>query len=301
MGKIVKTISADGAVICFCADTTDIAAEAERLHTTSAVVTAAMGRLMTAASIMGSMLKGEQSSLTLRVAGGGPIGSLIAVSDSQGNVRAYATNPVVELPLNSRGKLDVGGAVGKDGFLNVIKDFGFGEPYAGHIPLVTGEIAEDITSYYATSEQIPTVCGLGVLVNPDLTVRSAGGYLIQLLPGADDSTIDRLEQNINALPPVSSMFDTGMTPADIAFKALEGFEPQILDEYEVEYRCNCTRERVEQAFLSMGTAELLDMADQQEPTEALCHFCNKKYYFTSEELKKLAKEGKRVDKNEEIE
>ncbi len=300
MGKIVKTISADGAVICFCADTTDIAGEAERLHKTSAVVTAAMGRLMTAASMMGSMLKGEQSSITLRVSGGGQVGSVIAVSDYQGNVRAYATNPIVELPLNSHGKLDVGGAVGHEGFLNVIKDFGSGEPYSGHVPLVTGEIAEDITSYYAVSEQIPTVCGLGVLVNPDLTVKSSGGYLIQLLPGADEGTIDRLEKNIETLPPVSSMFSSGMTPADIAFKALEGFDPQILEEYEVEYRCNCSRERVERAFRSMGSGELLDMAREQERTEALCHFCNKRYYFTPQQLEKLAGDVKKVDKNDQM-
>lgn len=287
MGKLVRSIARDGAVMCCAVDATDIAGAAEQIHKTSAVVTAGLGRLMAAAAMMGAMLKGKDDSVTLRVNGGGPSGSLIAVSDASGNVRGYSENAVVELPLNSRGKLDVGGAVGKDGFLSVIKDIGLKEPYIGQVPLVSGEIAEDITSYYAVSEQIPTVCGLGVLVNPNLTVQAAGGYLVQLLPGADEETIERLEKNINALPPVSQMIESGMTPEQICFAALEGFSPEILDETSVGYVCNCSRERVERALLSLGREELRAMRDEEEQTEVGCQFCNKKYRFNKEDLAEL--------------
>lgn len=284
MGKLVRSIARDGAVMCCALDATDIAGAAEQIHKTSAVITAGLGRLMTAAAMMGAMLKGRDDSVTLRVNGGGPSGSLIAVSDASGNVRGYAENAVVELPLNSRGKLDVGGAVGKDGFLSVIKYIGLKEPHIGQVPLVSGEIAEDVTSYYAVSEQIPTVCGLGVLVNPNLTVKAAGGYLVQLLPGADDGTVERLEQNINALPPVSQMIQSGMSPEQICLAALEGFSPEILDETNVGYVCNCSRERVERALLSLGREELRAMRDEEEQTEVGCQFCNKKYRFGKEDL-----------------
>lgn len=293
MGQLIRMISEDGGVACHCVDSTDMAAQAERIHQTSAVVTAALGRLMTAASIMGANLKAEDGSVTLRLNGGGPSGSLIAVSDSRGNVRGYVANPVVELPLNQYGKLDVSGAVGKEGFLSVVKDLGFGEPYVGQSPIVSGEIAEDITSYYAVSEQIPTVCALGVLVNPDLTVRAAGGYVVQLLPGAGEEAIGRLEQNLEGMEPVSSMIDRGMTPEQIARRALEGFEPQLLDETAVEYRCNCSRQRVEGAFLAMGREDLQEMAEDQKDTEVCCHFCNRKYTFKPEEIKKLMENARK--------
>ena len=190
MGKIVRTLSKDGLVMCCAVDSTDAVARMEQIHKTSAVVTAAEGRLLTAASIMGTMLKSTKDSVTLRMEGDGPVGMLIAVSDGTGNVKGYVGNPIVEIPLNKQGKLDVSGAVGSEGFLYVIKDMGMKEPYIGQVPIISGEVAEDITNYYATSEQVPTVCGLGVLVNPDLTVSAAGGYLLQLLPGATDAEID---------------------------------------------------------------------------------------------------------------
>lgn len=288
MGKLIRAISADGGVVCYCADTTDIASKAEQIHTTSAVVTAALGRLLTAASLIGVTLKGEKPSITLRLAGDGPASPVIAVADSQGNVRGYVGKPVVELPLNQYGKLDVAGAVGRQGTLSIVKDLGFGDPYIGQVPLVSGEIAEDITSYFATSEQIPTVCALGVLVNPDLTVKAAGGYLIQLLPGADDNTIDRLEANMEAMAPVSTLIAQGLTPTQVMEKALAGFEPQIIEEAQVEYRCDCSRQRVERALISVGKADLLQMAQEQETSEVSCHFCNKVYAFTAAEIKKLA-------------
>lgn len=293
MGRLIRAISQDGGIMMCAVDSTDIVGKMEQIHKTSAVVSAALGRLLSAASMMGSMLKGAQDSVTLRLAGNGPTGSVIAVSDSRGNVRGYVANPVVELPLNQYGKLDVGGAVGKEGSLYVIKDLGLKEPYIGQTPIVSGEVAEDITSYFAASEQIPTVCGLGVLVNPDLTIRSAGGYLIQLLPGVEDEAIDRLEANVNALDPVSKMLDDGLTPEQICYRALDGFQPQILDTFPVEYRCNCTRGRVEKMLISLGDKELADMAQSGETTEICCHFCDKKYHFTPEEIEVLRRESQK--------
>lgn len=290
MGKLVRTISHEGGVICIALDSSDMVARLEQIHKTSAVVTAAEGRLLTAASMMGSQLKNRSDSVTLRLEGNGPAGHLIAVADGGANVKGYVQNPVVELPLNPKGKLDVSGAVGKEGFLYVIRDLGMKEPYVGQVPLVSGEVAEDITSYYAVSEQIPTVCGLGVLVNPDLSVRAAGGFLVQLLPGATDEEIDRLEQNINAMKPVSQLIEEGLSPKDIAFMALAGFEPEVLDEYEVGYVCDCSRQRVERALISIGPKELLQMAEEEEKIEVGCQFCDKIYTFSSEELRRLAQE-----------
>ena len=292
MGKLVRIITKDGAVLASAMDSTNIVARAEQIHKTSATVTAAMGRLLTAASLMGSMIKQEDTSVTLRVDGGGPIGSMIAVSDKQANARATATNPIVELPLNQYGKLDVGGAVGTDGLISVIRDYGYGEPQTGHCRLVSGEIGEDITQYFATSEQIPTVCALGVLVNPDLTVASAGGMLIQLLPGADDGTIAKIENNLKDLPPVSSMIRDGLTPSDILERALKGFELEVLDELDTQYRCDCSRDRVEKALISLGAEELENMANEPHKTTVSCHFCDHSYTFTAEDLRNLSKKLK---------
>lgn len=292
MGRIVRTLSADGSVLAVGIDTTDVVARAEQIHKTSAVVTAALGRMLTAASMMGSMLKGDNDTLTLRINGKGATGTVAAVSDSRGNVKGYAVNSVVEIPLNSKGKLDVGGAVGTDGALTVIKDLGLKEPYVGQVPIVSGEIAEDITSYYAISEQIPTVCSLGVLVNPDLTVRAAGGFLVQLLPFADESYIDIIEKNIETIPSATQMLDGGMSPEEIALKALDGIEANVLDSWDIAYKCDCDRERVEKALISIGEEELEDMARQDEPTKVECHFCDNKYSFTSNEIRKLLKSAK---------
>lgn len=289
MGKTVRYISEDGAIVMVAVDSTDIVYRAEQIHKTSAVVTAALGRLLTAASLMGSMLKGKDDSVTLKLAGDGPAGSVIAVSNSSGNPRGYVQNPVVEIPLNAYGKLDVSGAVGKNGYLYVIRDLGFGEPYIGQTPIVSGEIAEDIASYYANSEQIPTVCALGVLVDRDLTVKKAGGYLIQLLPGAPEEDISALEENIRSIAPVTVMLDEGKSIDDICHIALKGFEPQLLDESMSEYRCNCSRDRVKQALVSIGREELEKLAQEQEETQIECHFCDKKYVFSKEEILDLLK------------
>ena len=289
MAKIVRTISHDASVVATAIDATDIVAEIEKIHKTSAVVTAALGRLTIAASLIGNGLKGEDDSVTIRMDGGGATGCLIAVSDSHGNVKSYVSNPIVEIPLNQYGKLDVAGAVGKDGRLSVVKDLGLKDPYVGQVPIVSGEIAEDIANYFAISEQIPTVCGLGVLVNPDLTVKAAGGYLIQLLPFADESCIDKLEANVNTLQPVTVMLDSGMSAEDIAKRVLRGLEPDLLDEFEVFYKCDCNKSRVEKALVSLGREELNKMADEEEQIEVCCHFCDKKYNFTREEIIELSK------------
>lgn len=290
MSELVRMISVDGTLTVMAVDSTDMINEMERIHKTSAVTSAALGRLLTAASLMGSVLKGKDDSVTLRLNGGGPAGSVIAVSDSDGNVRGYVENPVVEIPLNKKGKLDVAGAVGTDGSLTVMKDLGLKEPYIGQIPIVTGEIAEDITSYYAVSEQTPTVCALGVLVNPDLTIRAAGGFLIQLLPTAQDDTIDLVEKCIEGIPSVTQMLTSGMDPEKICRSVLKEFELDRLDGSNPEYKCNCSRERVKKALISVGKAELEDMA-KDNGTEVCCHFCDKKYRFTPEDIIRLARES----------
>lgn len=287
MGKIVRYITEDGSAFIIVADTTDVVAEAERIHKTSAVTTAALGRLLTAASMMGDMLKGKDDSITLRLAGGGPAGSIIAVSDSNGNARGYVQNPIVEIPLNDKGKLDVKGAVGTNGYLYVMKDIGLKEPYVGSTQIVSGEIAEDITNYFAVSEQTPSVCALGVLVNPDLSVKKAGGFIIQLLPGCPDSIIDKIEYAMNDIEPITVMLDKGMTPDEIAARAMNNINIEKLDEYDISYKCNCSKERVEAAIISTGMDTLQEMVDSGENAEVECHFCDKKYVFSPDEIKKL--------------
>lgn len=287
MGKIVRYITDDGSAFVIAADTTDVVARAEQIHKTSAVNTAALGRLMTAASMMGDMLKGKDDSITLRLNGGGPAGSVIAVSDSDGNVRGYVQNPVVEISLNEAGKLDVKGTVGTNGYLFVMKDIGLNEPYVGQTQIVSGEIAEDITNYYATSEQTPTVCALGVLVNPDLTVAAAGGFMIQLLPGCPEEMIDKIEYAMQDIEPVTTMLSNGMSPDDIAKRALKNISIDKLDESKIEYRCNCSKERVEAALISTGRESLEEMAASDEDTCVECHFCDRVYKFTPDDIKKL--------------
>lgn len=286
MGKLIRCITSEGAVMATCVDTTDIVSQAEQYHKTSAVITAALGRLLTAASMMGNMLKGKEDTITLKIAGEGPAGTLVAAGDADGNVRGYVTNPVVELPLNPKGKLDVGGAVGA-GTLYVVKDLGMKDPYVGQIPLTTGEVAEDITSYYAISEQIPTICALGVLVNPDLTVKTAGGFIIQLLPGYTDADITKLEDSVKDLEPVTKMLSDGMDPEKILRTALKNFEVEVLYSQEVSYKCKCSRERTESALMCIGIEDLEEMAADEKDTEVCCHFCNNKYVFTPEDIKKI--------------
>ena len=291
MGKLIRCITSDGLVMATALDSTDIVAEAERLHKSSAVVTAALGRLLTATSMMGNALKGKNNTITVKLDGDGPAGALIAVADSNGDVRGYAVNPVVEIPLKENGKLDVCGAVGTQGTLYVIKDLGLKEPYNGFVPIATGEIAEDIASYYAISEQIPTVCALGVLVNPDLTVRVAGGYIIQLLPAAHgyEEVITKLENNIKVMKPITTLLDEGKTIEEIVEIALTGFEVEVLEEQTAAYKCNCSRVRFEKALKSLNREELTEMADEMEKAETVCQFCGSVYTFTSDEIRSFLK------------
>ena len=259
MAKLVRAISDMGGVVIAAIDSTDIVSEMERIHKTSAVVSAALGRLLTASQLMGAMLKSRDDSVTLRIKSDGPIGNITVGCDGVGNCKGYVQNPVVEIPLRADGKLDVGTAVGKNGNLYVIKDIGLKDPYVGNIPLVSGEIAEDITAYYAYSEQIPTVCGLGVLVNPDLTIKRAGGYLIQLLPGATDEEITMLENNLKNVPSITKFFEQGKDVYDVINTLLDGFNPNVLDEDTVQYHCDCNRERVEKALISIGIKDLQEI------------------------------------------
>lgn len=289
MGKLVRMIDEEGTLSVIAADSTDIVREMRSIHGTSKVCSAALGRMLTAATMMGSTLKGKNDSITVKINGGGPCGTVLAVSDSDGNVRGCIGKTDISLPLNKKGKLDVAGAVGKDGFVTVIKDLGLKEPYIGKTPIVSGEIAEDITSYYAVSEQIPTVCALGVLTEHDNgEIICAGGFMIQLLPTADDTIIERVEESIKDLPPVTKMLSDGMTPEEICKKALSKFNLQLLDETDTAYRCTCSRERVEKALIATGKSGLSEMAED-ETTEVVCNFCHKKYHFSKEEIQKMLK------------
>lgn len=289
MGKIVRYITKDGSAFIIAADSTDAVYKMERIHKPSAAVTAGMGRLMTAASLMGVMLKDKDDSVTLRFNGNGPAGCVIAVSDWQGNCRISVENPIVELPLNSKGKLDVSGALGNSGYLYVVKDIGLKEPFIGTTQIVSGEVAEDITNYFAVSEQTPSVCSLGVLINPDLTVNCAGGFLIQLLPGCPENIIDVLEKNISVLPPVTQMLSGKMTVDEMAVKAMGGLDLDKLDETEFTYKCNCSRQKAQAAMLAAGKKELEDMLKDGKPAVVECHFCDKRYEFDLDDIKSLIK------------
>ena len=289
MKNLIRMISDNGQLSVMAVDSTNIVTEMKRIHSTSKVCSAALGRLLTAASLMGSMLKGEGDSLTVKINGNGPCETVLAASDSRGNVRGYIGNAKVKLPLNEKGKLDVKGAVGTDGSLTVIKDLGLKEPYVGQTPIVSGEIAEDITSYYAVSEQIPTVCALGVLVDPDTeNIICSGGFIIQLLPYAEDETITKLEKDLESVEPVTTMLFNGMSPEEMCRTVLKSFSLEKLDEAEVEYRCTCSKERVVKALIATGKDGLSEMA-QDDVTEVVCNFCNKKYHFPKDEILSLLK------------
>ncbi len=289
MKNLIRMISDNGQLSVMAVDSTNIVTEMKRIHSTSKVCSAALGRLLTAASLMGSMLKGEGDSLTVKINGNGPCETVLAASDSHGNVRGYIGNAKVKLPLNEKGKLDVKGAVGTDGSLTVIKDLGLKEPYVGQTPIVSGEIAEDITSYYAVSEQIPTVCALGVLVDPDTeNIICSGGFIIQLLPYAEDETITKLEKDLESVEPVTTMLFNGMSPEKMCRTVLKSFSLEKLDEAEVEYRCTCSKERVVKALIATGKDGLSEMA-QDDVTEVVCNFCNKKYHFPKDEILSLLK------------
>lgn len=294
-GKLTRYLSGDGAVVCSVLDGTEMCREMERIHKTSAVCTAALGRLSMAASLIGYTLKNPGDTVTVRLDGGGPAGTLLAVADDLGNVKSYVDHPIVELPLNAKGKLDVAGAVGTDGTLFVIKDLGMKEPYSGQTALVSGEIAEDVTQYFADSEQVPTACGLGVLVNPDLTVACAGGYLVQLLPFAPESDIAQLEENLKDITGVTDLMQSGMDADAIAQKLLAGLNAEQLDASEPEYACDCSRARTEQMLRALDVKTLREMAAEMPEIEACCHFCNNKYVFTPAEISAMADSKEKQD------
>ncbi len=288
---IVRATAADGQVRAFAATTRNLVETARQMHGTSPVATAALGRLLTGGAMMGSMMKGENDLITLQIRGDGPIGGLVVTADSKARVKGYVHEPLVMLPASEEGKLDVGGAVGR-GRLQVIRDVGMKEPYVGQVDLISGEIAEDLTYYYAVSEQVPSAVALGVLMNKDNTVRQAGGFILQLMPFAEEAVIARLEQKLTEVTHISGLLDEGMTPEEILEYVLADFAPKILEKVSTEYYCNCSKERVEKAVASVGKKDLQEMIEEGKSIEVNCHFCDKKYEFTVEELKNLMKNTK---------
>ena len=288
---IIRATAANDQIRAFAAVTTEMVETAREHHNTSPVATAALGRLLTAGAMMGSMMKGEKDVLTLQIKAGGSLQGITVTADSQGNVKGYVGNPDVCIPANSKGKLDVAGAVGP-GFLTVIKDMGLKEPYSGQVMLQTCEIAEDLTYYFATSEQVPSAVGLGVLMNKNNTVRQAGGFIVQLMPFAEEEVISRLEQNVQKINSVTNLLEEGHTPESLLEKVLEGFDMQINEKMDTRFHCNCSKERVAKALISIGRKELNEMIQEGKPIEMNCHFCNTNYNFTVEELKEILRRCK---------
>ena len=289
---IVRATAANNQIRAFAATTKETVEAARQAHNTSPVATAALGRLLTGGAMMGSMMKNDSDMLTIQIKGDGPIGGLTVTADSKGNVKGYVEHPEVMLPPNAQGKLDVAGALGI-GLISVIKDMGLKEPYVGQTILQTSEIAEDLTYYFATSEQVPSSVGLGVLMEHDNTVKQAGGFIVQLMPFVDDDVVDRLEANIKKISSVTSMLNKGMTPEEILEEVLDGFEVEVKDTMPAQFYCNCTKERVEKAIISIGKKDIQEMIEDGKPIEVKCHFCGKSYEFSVEELKTLIKKATR--------
>ncbi len=292
MDYMVRATAADSQIRAFAAVTREMVETARQYHNTSPVATAALGRLLTGGVMMGTMMKGEKDLLTLQVKGDGPIGGITVTADSQGHAKGYVNNPQVILHANAQGKLDVGGAVGH-GMLQVIKDMGLKEPYIGSCELQTGEIGDDLTYYFVISEQVPSSVGLGVLMDRDNTVRQAGGFIIQLMPFTPDEVIDRLEKKLSEVTSVTHMLDAGMTPEQILEELLGEFGLEINEKTELSYRCDCSRERIERALVSIGKKDIREMINDGQPIEVSCHFCGKNYKFSVEELKELLKKAVR--------
>lgn len=288
---MVRATAANAQIRAFACTTRETVESARAHHNTTPVATAALGRLLTGGAMMGAMLKGEKDVMTLQVHADGPLQGMTVTADAFGHVKGYVNNPYVDLPLNAKGKLDVAGAVGV-GFMNIIKDLGLKEPYVGQTVLQTSEIAEDLTYYFATSEQVPSSVGLGVLVGPDYTVAQAGGFIIQLMPFAEDSVIDRLEANLKDVDSVTKLLGAGLTPEQILEKLLDGFDIEITDTMPVSFYCDCSKSRVEKVLISLGKKELQDIINDGKPIEVNCHFCNTNYMFEVDELKELYKKSK---------
>ena len=289
---IVNAITSNGAIRVVAADTTQLCNRAQEIHKMSPTAAAALGRTLTAAAIMGSMLKSSEDSLTVQLNGGGPIGKVVAVSDGNANVKGYVGNPLVDLPLNEKGKLDVGGAIGRDGMLGIIRDLGLKEPYVGQVPLVNGEVAEDLTQYYATSEQLPTAVALGVLVDVDYSIKAAGGFILQVLPGAYDEDIDNVEKTVAAISSVTEMLDNGKKPEDIVEQLLKDYEIEYFENVPAQYQCDCPRDRTDRALISIGKEELEKIISEDGKAQITCHFCDNVYEYNKEELEKLLESAK---------
>ncbi len=285
---MVRATAADGAIRAFAVTSKELVEEAKNRHGTCPIMTAALGRLLSAGVMMGSMMKGEKDLLTLQIQGDGPGGGLTVTADASGHVKGYPHVAVIDLPVNDQGKLNVGGAMG-NGTLRVIKDLGLKEPYIGQAALQTGEIAEDLTYYFAVSEQVPSSVGLGVLMNKDNTVRQAGGFIIQLMPFVEDEVIEKLEENLKSLEPVTTMLDRGFTPERMLEEVLQGFEVTVNDTMPVSFYCNCSKERVTKALISIGADKMQEMIDDGEPVSINCHFCNTNYTFEIDELKEIVR------------
>ena len=288
---IIRATAANSQIRAFAAVTTETVETARKAHNTSPVATAALGRLLTGGAMMGVMMKGEKDILTLQIHAGGPLQGITVTADSQGRVKGYVGNPNVCIPANSKGKLDVAGAVGV-GFMNVIKDMGLKEPYLGQVALQTSEIAEDLTYYFATSEQVPSAVGLGVLMNRDNTVRQAGGFIVQLMPFADEEVISKLEENVAKINSVTNLLEEGHNAESLLEAVLDGFDIEINDRVPTEFYCNCSKERVEKALVSIGRKDLNELIQEGKEVETNCHFCNTNYTFSVEELKEILRRSK---------
>lgn len=283
MDRLIRGISKDGTVKLTAVTTREMTEKARQIHKTLPVATAALGRTMAAVSMMGNALKKDGASLTARINGGGPIGTVLVTSDESGNVRGYVQNPHVDIPLKPNGKLDVGGAVGTNGMLTVIRDLGTGEPYNGSVELVSGEIAEDFTQYFFESDQVPTACGLGVLVDRDQSVIAAGGYIVQLMPGADESVAERLDESVRKAGAVTAMLSEGSLE-ELIYKVMDGFEPQLLEEDEITYKCYCSREKIRNAIAGIDRNELKTMLSEDQKIEVKCQYCGNTYSFTEKDF-----------------
>jgi molecular chaperone Hsp33 len=285
---LIKATTFNGMVRAYAIRSTNMVEEARRRQDTWATASAAMGRTMTISTMMGAMLKGENS-LTVKVEGGGPIGVIVADANAKGEVRSYVTNPHVDFDLNEKGKLDVSRAVGTTGSLSIVKDLGLRDFFTGQVPIVSGEISEDFTYYFATSEQVPSAVGAGVLVNPDHTILASGGFIVQVMPGADEDVVEKLEKKVTSFPPISSLVQQGKTPEEILELLFEGEELKIHEKMPVQFKCKCSKERLANAIIGLGNDEIRQMIDEDHGAEASCHFCNEKYQFTEEELEELIK------------